>query len=163
MLKKFNKLKRNHKGISTVIATIIIVAIAIVMAIAVAYWAMGIGTSFTRFEKLQYTSTYMTTTGTGATSADVINIGLKNTGTATATFTPSAIELNGVPISAYAADDYMPTVAFTGTSLAAGQSATGTITLPTGAADSIWQSGMNVQITILSAAGNQYPSVVVLP
>lgn len=43
---------------SIVISTVIIIAISITMAIAVAFWAMGIGNSFTKFEKLEFVSAY---------------------------------------------------------------------------------------------------------
>jgi len=43
----------NRRGISPVIATIIIVAVAIAIAIAVAFWVVGIAGLFTRFEKLE--------------------------------------------------------------------------------------------------------------
>ena len=88
------KFKRNRRGLSTVIATIIIVAIAIVMAIAVAYWAMGVGNSFTRFEKLQITNAY-------ASSDTAATITVKNTGTATATLDPTSFSLHQRPTDCY--------------------------------------------------------------
>ena len=145
-------IRRSRKGISTVIATIIIVAIAIVMAIAVAYWAMGIGTSFTRFEKLTYTSAYVT----GAPSSYTINFALKNTGTATATVDPSTIFLNGQPLSSYNTAVVSIT---TPTPIAPGETLKGTIAVTA----SSFVSGMNVNLMIQTAAGNQYPEVVVLP
>ena len=51
-------LRSSKKGMSIVISTIIIVAISITMAIAVSFWAMGIGNSFTKFEKLEFISVY---------------------------------------------------------------------------------------------------------
>ncbi len=44
---------------SIIISTIIIVAISITMAIAVSFWAMGIGNSFTKFEKLEFITVYL--------------------------------------------------------------------------------------------------------
>ena len=44
----------NVKAVSPVIATIIIVAIAITMSIAVAYWLLGLGSSFTKYEKVEF-------------------------------------------------------------------------------------------------------------
>jgi hypothetical protein len=69
--------RRNRKGMSIVISTVIIVAISITMAIAVAFWAMGIGNSLTKFEKLEFRSAYsenyqyqtFSTPGSGATAA----------------------------------------------------------------------------------------------
>ncbi|MBS7638222.1 DUF4352 domain-containing protein, partial [Candidatus Bathyarchaeota archaeon] len=50
----------DRRGVSPVIATIIIVAIAIVMSLAVAYWMLGLGGAFTRYEKLEFVSAYVT-------------------------------------------------------------------------------------------------------
>jgi hypothetical protein len=143
---------KSKKGISTVIATIIIVAIAIVMSIAVAYWAMGIGTSFTRFEKLTFTNAYVT----GAPSNYVINFGLKNTGTATATVDPTTIFLNGQPLSAYNTAVTNVTAA---TPIVPGATLNGHIDITA----SNFVSGMNVNLMVQTAAGNQYPEVIVLP
>jgi hypothetical protein len=52
------KFRKNKKAMSIVISTVIIIAISITMAIAVAFWAMGLGNSFTKFEKLEYVSIY---------------------------------------------------------------------------------------------------------
>ncbi len=143
---------KSKKGISTVIATIIIVAIAIVMAIAVAYWAMGIGTSFTRFEKLTFTNAYVT----GAPNNYVINFALKNTGTATATVDSATIFLNGQPLSSYNTAVSNITAA---TSIAPGATLNGKIDITA----SSFVSGMNVNLMVQTAAGNQYPEVIVLP
>lgn len=146
-------LRRNKKGISTVIATIIIVAIAIVMAIAVAYWAMGIGGSFTRFEKLQITNAY-------ASSDTLANVAVKNTGTATATLDPtSAVFVNGQLVSGSGITGTGTLLANGDYSVAPGQTATVAITIPTAAAN----PGVTVELTIQSTAGNQYPTVVTLP
>ncbi|MDW8050028.1 MAG: archaellin/type IV pilin N-terminal domain-containing protein [Nitrososphaerota archaeon] len=103
------KIIKNNKAISPVIATIIIVAVAIVMSIAVAYWMMGVTTTLTRYEKLEFISAYpvkanyMNWIGTDTTPANVpvfnITIVVKNTGTSPATVTK--FFLNGVP------DDYI--------------------------------------------------------
>jgi FlaG/FlaF family flagellin (archaellin) len=136
-------LRRNKKGISTVIATIIIVAIAIVMAIAVAYWALGIGGSFTRFEKLQFVNAY-------ALNDTTIMLTLKNTGTAPATINQAMI--NGQPL---VAGDKL---SLNATSLKPGDYAKGNITF-----GSTKASGLTVEVKIQTAAGNEYPQVVVLP
>ena len=93
------KLRHNITAISTIIATIIIVSVSIVMAIAVAFWAMGIGSSFTKFEKVEFISIYADPrayyNGTVQQpdgnyfngTAFTLNIVLKNTGTAAATIT----------------------------------------------------------------------------
>ena len=142
-------LKRNRKGISTVIATIIIVAISIVMAISVAYWALGIGNSFTQFEKLQITGSYVTGAGT-------INVDLKNTGSATATVT--GVFLNGQPLASY---DPEPTIAPAIGTITAGDTESYAITVTTGTAP--WTTGSTVLVEFKTSAGNSYPTTIRLP
>ncbi|MGA3192023.1 MAG: archaellin/type IV pilin N-terminal domain-containing protein [Candidatus Bathyarchaeia archaeon] len=161
------KLRMNRKGISTVIATIIIVAIAIVMSIAVAYWVMGIGGSFTRFEKLQFTSAWA---NTNSSSGWAIYMMINNTGSAPATIIASNILYNGKPASAYATPySDQPKVYLNGTlnadvSLNPGQGlGNAIVSLPSGTGGSDWSSGMTVEITIQTAAGNQYPKTIQLP
>ncbi|MEM4978942.1 MAG: archaellin/type IV pilin N-terminal domain-containing protein, partial [Candidatus Nezhaarchaeales archaeon] len=84
-------LRLDEKAISPVIATIIIVAVAIVMSIAVAYWMMGLATTFTRYEKLEYTAAYAVPIGGNWN----VTLTLKNTGTAVATV--NDILINGIP------------------------------------------------------------------
>jgi len=55
---------KNRKGISPVIATIIMVAIAIVISIATAFWLTGLMTSFQTYENLAVTSSYAVKSGT---------------------------------------------------------------------------------------------------
>ena len=71
-------MKINKKGISPVIATVIIVAVAIAVAIAVAYWVTGIIPAFTRYEELKISSTYIE-------DKDEATIVVRNSGSAAAT------------------------------------------------------------------------------
>jgi hypothetical protein len=140
------------------------------MAIAAAFWAMGIGSSFQKFEKVEFTSAYADPrayyNGTVLQpdgnyfngSAFTMYIVLKNTGTAAATI--DNIFLNSRPYdSGYANITQTHMINET---LAAGQTLTprGIITLPTG---NTWTSGSAVQIDIQTAAGRTYSYTVVLP
>jgi len=147
------RFRMNKKGVSPVIATIIIVAVAIVMSIAVAYWVLGLGASMTRYEKLQFISAYASgDESTGYT----INMQLKNTGSAPATLDVDTVFVNGKPVG-----DVGATAAFTPLTLDPGASTTAASLDLTGATG--FTSGMTVEITIQTTAGNQYPKVVVLP
>jgi FlaG/FlaF family flagellin (archaellin) len=167
--------KRDVRGISTVIATIIIVSIAIVMAIAAAYWAMGIGNAFTKFEKIEFTNIYsdtpaaynFTTGGTSYTNVQAYRLvlTLKNTGSATATI--DTINLNGRPYSSYNTAG-TPTPIYqnlNGVTITPGQIVGNTgnyyILLPT--ATTNWRSGEYVQIDIGTTAGRDYQNTVTLP
>ncbi len=162
------KLRRNLKGISTIIATIIIVAISIVMAIAVAYWAMGIGNSFTKFEKIEYISIYADPRRSFGSvpilqpdgnyfngTAFTVNIVLKNTGTAAATIDNIFIDTR--PFRSFTNVSQSNLM---GQTLDIGIQRTGTIYLPSGGT---WSPGNTVAITISTAAGREYPNFVVLP
>ena len=166
------KLKHSKKGISTIIATIIIVSVSIVMAIAVAFWAMGIGNSFTKFEKIEFTSIYadprLYYNGTVQQpdgnyfngSAFTLYIVLKNTGTAAATITN--IFLNSRPYDTGYAN--ITQTHIVNETLAVGQSLTprGLITLPVDNTY-VWTSGSSVEVNIQTAAGRSYSNTVVLP
>lgn len=79
-------MKINKKGISPVIATVIIVAVAIAVAIAVAYWVTGIIPAFTRYEELKISSAIVE-------DDYLATVVVKNTGSADATL--DQILLNG--------------------------------------------------------------------
>ncbi len=148
------------RAISTIIATIIIVSVSIVMAIAVAFWAMGIGSSFQKFEKVEFTSAYADYYATTPSAAGnyTVNIVLKNSGTATATI--SNIMLNGRPWdTAYAGISQYNLVNQT---LGVGaQTSNAKLFLPVDTTD--WTHGSSVEVVIQTAAGRSYSNTVVLP
>ena len=160
-------MRGDRRAVSPVIATIILVAIAIVMAIAVAYWALGLGGTFTRYEKIEISSMYAT-----KKSSDywIVNATLKNTGSAAATI--SMILINGRPIPEDKVSDfvqYKSDSTWSGglPSLNPGTSCKIGIalnkTLATSLGDVTFISGMSVEVTFHTAAGSDYPKVVILP
>ncbi len=168
--------RRSIKAVSPVIATIIIVAIAITMSIAVAYWLLGLGSSFTKFEKVEFTTGYADNADNypasgNFTNAYVAHLDLKNTGSAAATIDPSLLLYNGKPASAYGgvtsiivyngtATAHEITTAFT---LNPGQITNGLQIIFNGGATSTWQSGMTVEITVHTTGGKDYPKALTLP
>ncbi|MEM0316545.1 MAG: archaellin/type IV pilin N-terminal domain-containing protein [Candidatus Nezhaarchaeales archaeon] len=157
MLRK--PLRCDEKAISPVIATIIIVAVAIVMSIAVAYWMMGLVTTFTRYEKLEYTAAYVVPTENGWD----VTLTLKNTGTALATV--NNILINGIPYDQVVSDGKVNVDPELPITINVGNSTTITLTLPKDRnyKFGLLTSGISVEITVVTAAGNQYPKTVVLP
>ncbi len=160
--------RRSIKAVSPVIATIIIVAIAITMSIAVAYWLLGLGGSFTKYEKIEFSAAYVTR---DATNSDfIIHMDLKNTGSAAATIDPAYILYNGKPATAYPAADQPVTTGFntlvtpataTPMTLDPGKAATNSqIVLADGGT---WVSGMTVEVMLHTAGGKDYPKVLTLP
>jgi flagellin-like protein len=158
----------NLKAVSPVIATIIIVAITITMSIAVAYWVLGLGSSFTKYEKVEFTSGYADLNGN--TFVTILNF--KNTGSATATVDNATIFYNGKPSVAFITGDQpnalfnncttalTPTPTTATVNLKPGESGNATITMAQG---STWVSGMTVEVMIQTSAGKQYPKVITLP
>ena len=147
---------RDEKAISPVIATIIIVAVAIVMSIAVAYWVLGLAGTFTRYEKLEIVAMYATSTNGGWE----VTAKLRNTGSATATI--NMILINGRPIGtlgqAVSVDPEPPIT------LNPGDEKTFVISIAGQSSGDIkFVPGMSIEITFHTAAGSDYPKVVVLP
>ena len=153
-------MNRKNKGISPVVATVIIVAIAIALAIAVALWASGLVGIFTRFEEVKVISAYAeTATGGGFT----VTMTLKNTGSADATI--DNVIINGKPYTAYSGVDiYIGSTKkdFTqsGEPLASGAQKTLSIGISDAAG---FKSGQTLDIKIHTAAGHEYAKAVVLP
>jgi archaeal type IV pilus assembly protein PilA len=150
--KKFKLRKSLHgnlKAVSPVIATIIIVAIAITMSIAVAYWLLGLGSSFTKYEKVEFTTAY-------ADTGNTVVLNMRNTGSAAATIDAQYILYNGKPASAYTG--LTTTIDGTPLTMAPGESGTMTVTLPAS-----FTSGMTVEIMLHTTGGKDYPKVVTLP
>ena len=159
--------QHNRKGMSIVISTIIIVAITITMAIAVSFWAMGISNAFTRFEKLEITSIYVSDIPVNYQGRQnyLVYFQLKNTGTNTLTI--NNVFLDGKPWNAQ-----VPPSRVQGGQIAYQQSlismilqsgqtiTTGRLYLPV---SGMWNSGDYVAIEIETSAGRHYPYTVVLP
>jgi FlaG/FlaF family flagellin (archaellin) len=153
---------RDRRGVSPVIATIIIVSIAIVMSLAVAYWMLGLGGAFTRYEKLEFTSAYVTV-GKNGTETDVndvfnVSIRIKNTGSADATI--DLIFLNGKPSDTYGSD--VEEFNLIGSTISPGAALEGYILLNKDD-PSPWKSGMTLEIMVQTVAGRQYPKSLILP
>jgi len=94
-------LLKDERAVSAVIATVIIVAVTIAVAIAVAYWMGGLATVFTRFEKIEVKSAYVTKSA-GDPSATppvpstyTVTLSFVNTGATSTSI--DQILLNGVP------------------------------------------------------------------
>ena len=165
--------RRKDRAVSPVIATIILVAVAIVMSIAVAYWALGLGGTFTRYEKLEIVAMYATTT-TKPDSGWNITAKLKSTGSTAATV--NLILLNGKPISVINATANANVKVYVGdriTSLNFNDPESTPVVLEPGSEKYFvifignrthgFGSGASVEVTFHTAAGSDYPKVVVLP
>jgi len=169
--------RRKDRAVSPVIATIILVAIAIVMAIAVAYWALGLGGTFTKYEKIEIMAMYSNYN----TTAWNVTAKVRNTGSAPATI--NLILINGKPLSAIndtvtsSTSNKKLILVFYDTqkinpeaspvTLNPGDECTLTIlihkgTYKAGGMSVTFRSGMALEVTFHTASGSDYPKVVTL-
>jgi len=164
-----------RRGISPVIATVILVAVAIAVAIAVAFWMTGIVGLFTGFEELQITSAYAETidaNNDGTEDTFVIHITVKNTGTSPATV--DNVIINGQPFdNAIIQVSYGDSPNQINNQLGAG----GSFSINPGETYYInitfdinanWAGGqlghgVSVEVKLHTAGGKEYPKLVVLP
>ena len=149
---------RKSKGISPVIATVILVAIAIVVSIAAAFWMTGLLSSFTSYERMQIVASYATRSGnTYTVYVNMTNIGAAN-------ITVTAILINDKPYSTYSGVNiYNGTTTDVATlpfSFGPGQKFNLIIT---GLSTATFRPGATIKISILTASGVTYDRTVTLP
>jgi flagellin-like protein len=166
-----------RRAVSPVIATVILIAVAVALGIAVAFWASGLTSSFSKYEKLGVNTQYATGT---ATSGWTIHLGGQNTGSSDATIIQ--IQINGVPYvvqTSGTASSLSYQVPSSGSNRTASAGSTLSISVPSGSTFAIqlvitsagspyvpsksFNDGQTVQVTIITAAGNNYPASIVLP
>jgi len=138
-------MRRSSSGISPVVATVILVAIAIVIAIAVAFWASGLVGVFTRFEKLEIRSAYV--------SGDDVILKVKNTGSADTTI--DDIFINGKPSSEWG----ITSIDCVNKPLTVG--AETTCTISNFVTDE--RRGVTFEFAVHTASGKMYPVAVLIP
>jgi flagellin-like protein len=155
---------QKRRGISPVIATVIIVAVTIAVAIAVAFWMTGIVGLFTGFEQVQIVSAIPTFDSKKGFN---ITLTVKNTGTSPAS--PDNILINGQPFGS-------PIKVYWNSSSTEWNSGT-TQTLPPGSTAVIYikfddntswaggrlTHGTSVEVKIHTASGKEYSKLIVLP
>ena len=173
-MKSIKELK-NRKGVSPVIATVILVAVTITVAVAVAYWMSGIAGQYTQFEKIEIQSGYAIKIDTDADDVDdswQVIITLKNSGTTTSTiincflneqligdsYASSILDL--VTASGTLGADPVGATAGAGITINSGETVKVTITDVPFAFSS---SGTTVNVKLHSAAGMDYIRLIQLP
>ncbi len=128
-----------RKGISPILATVIIIAVTLVIAIGVIGWIMGIWGTFGSTESLQIMPD-------STLSADgTLSLHIKNTGTASAVI--NKVEIVGTGLS-------------TSTTATVGPGTDTTITISFNAASGKIVAGASYQVKVYTAAGNVYSTVI---
>ena len=148
---------RGRKGISPVIATVILVAVAITVAVSVAFWMGGITGQYTRFEKLQVLDPVIDK-GTGEWN---LTFTIKNTGASDATI--NDVLINGVSYSSFSGIDVTDPTGFSTNGLPITSGSTDTLTLNINASSSGLSAGTTIEVKFRSASGSEYPKMVTLP
>jgi len=148
-----NGLLRNRRGISLVVATVILTAATIVLTVSVAYWMGNVTDIYLELKRLQITSAYATySPDTGNWTVTVF---LKNPGSEDVTI--CSVLING-----------KPTFEFSGY---AKVTTTLPLTIRTGRENSVnlqlrkggsFTAGTTIEIRLLSASGLEYPKTVTL-
>ena len=180
LLSKVKKMNRNiareKKGLSPVIATVILISVTIVVAVSVAYWMGSIASGYTTFEQIELPTSYARWDGnnTFTNGGWNVTIELKNTGSADATI--DNIFLNGIPLSGYNSSSIrlyedgqlIPGLSSISISVTKGGSKTLLIQVEKyNATDNSGiegcTSGTWVDFKIHSASGRDYPTRVKLP
>jgi len=160
-MKKGEKgLLRDKRGISPVIATVILVAVTIVVAVAVAYWMGGIASLYTRYEKLEISSAYASWNVAGNNWTVTVN--LRNTGSADATVT--GLYINGKP---YNDASFGGNITITTPS----DFATNGLPMKSGMEGKLvftikkfggFNAGVSIELKLHSASGQDYPKTITL-
>jgi len=148
---------QKRRGISPVIATVIIVAVTIAVAIAVAFWMTGIVGLFTGFEQLQIVTVYDNDTG--------IHMVVKNTGTSPVAITE--VYVNGLPLTSVLSSATFTCGSNTLSSSTAitvnpGDQIQCDLTFSSQPSQFKVGPGSSLEIKLHSAGGKDYPKVIVL-
>ena len=147
-------IRATKKGISPVIATVILVAVAITVSVSVAYWMGGISSLYTRLEKIEVSSATVSKTTAGNYT---ISLAVRNTGSADATI--DAVMINGKTLSQFTP---VPTTSVgAGTAVPAGSSATVTVYIAANAG-APFTAGTTIEVKLHTASGKDYPQMVTL-
>jgi flagellin-like protein len=162
-----------RRAVSPVIATVILIAVAVALGIAVAFWASGLTSSFSKYEKLGVSTQYSTLLSANNWN---ITLGGQNTGSSAASITQ--IQVNGIPIQPSKSGsnfEWGTASSINGCNLIStnnalpipvpsGQSFCISFSLPASSGGSqTFADGQTIQVTIITAAGNNYPASIVLP
>ena len=154
-----------RKGISPVVAIVILIAVAVALGIAVAFWATGLIGTLGQVEKLEIRTAY-------ASGSGPWTITLKGANTGTADVTIVEVTINGKPISGNdTAAFYIPANANSASytlptdpsaPISSGQSFKVVITLTSGQTATL-TSGQTIEIALITGSGTAFKRTVVLP
>ncbi|MCW4048619.1 MAG: hypothetical protein NWE89_02675 [Candidatus Bathyarchaeota archaeon] len=153
----------DRKGISPVIASVILVAVAITIAVSASFWMSGITNQYTHFEKIGISSGYCINTPSVGNAGWEIVLTVKNSGSAGAAFEYAFV--NKVPIDEYniPVNGSLSSTTVTGTSipdsgfsLASGEGTTIYVWI----GSDLFSSGTSIVVMIHSLSGTDYMRLI---
>ena len=160
---------REKKGLSPVIATVILISVTIVVAVSVAYWMGSIASGYTTFEQIELPTVYAR--WDSSLTRWNVTIELKNTGSADATI--DNIFINGIPLKdytsgriwlSYDSENLTTSSALASISIPITKGSSKTLLLQIERnSDDGFTSGTRIDIKLHTAAGREYPAQVKLP
>lgn len=147
----FQKIRKNAKALSPVVASIILIAVTVAVSVAVAAWMGGMSLGFMQTEQVTIQNPTFDTTNQAAT------VDIRNTGTQPLVI--SKVTINGVDVTsgslfAAAAPNTAPYT------LAANTGATISMDCASGPAIT---AGYNYQITVTTSKGNAFSTSAIAP
>ena len=162
---------REKRGLSPVIATVILISVTIVVAVSVAYWMGSIASGYTTFEQIELPTVYAKYNDEA--EAWNVTIELKNTGSADATI--DNIFLNSIPLEDYGnnitlyydtdGDGTIENSSLSNIEIRINKGSSAIIILEIKGNNAVegCTAGTRVDIKLHSAAGREYPAQVKLP
>ncbi|MEM4444040.1 MAG: archaellin/type IV pilin N-terminal domain-containing protein [Thermofilum sp.] len=152
----------SRRGISPVIATVILVAVTIAVAIAVAFWMTGIVGLFAgAVEKLEITSIYAEPKSNG--DKWTVTIRVNNTGTIPVTI--DQIFINGIPVDSDECKGASITDSVKTFSISPGGGKVIKLELTKGEScgPTTFNPGISIEVKLHTAGGREYPKLITLP
>jgi flagellin-like protein len=149
----------HRRAVSPVIATVILIAVAVAIGIAVAFWASGLTTSFSKYEQLGISAAY----ALPITNGWSITLQGNNTGSSAATIVQ--VQANGVPQTYGTSPGFgVWTITVSGSDSSGKTVASGGgFLIVLQLQNTQYSPGQTVEIAIVTASGTNYPKAIVLP
>lgn len=161
---------KKRRGISPVVAIVILIAVAVALGIAVAFWATGLIGTLGKVEKLEIRTAYAEINTGNPFNGWKVTLSGANTGTADVTIVE--ITINGKPISHYNSTNgeayvqvdttkswYPVPAASSPASVNSGKEFSAVVYI----SNSDFTSGQTIEIALVSGSGTAFKRTVVLP
>jgi flagellin-like protein len=143
---------QKKRGITPVIATVILIAVAVALSIAIAFWAGALTGDFAKYGKLDLSIT--THYAAGVPGGWNVTLAGSNQGSQDLSITQ--VELDGIPYTSYsgsALNETLPVLVPTGSGFGL------LLFIPS----TSFSSGQDLQVTVVTAQGDDYTLALTLP